>query len=149
MELIEYFGSDEQAHWLSRIRESDWGAGQYLAQLLQEGKLQQLVGENTKVLLLTEGKELVSFCTLAERDDIQPTELTPWIGFVYTFPAWRGRRCAGVLLGYAEALAEESGMACVHISTNHVGLYEKYGYTFHAMMKDIGGEDSRVYIKRL
>ena len=30
--------------------------------------------------------EQISFCTYAEKDDIQPTALTPWIGFVYTFP---------------------------------------------------------------
>lgn len=149
MNVIEYFSSDHQVHWLAKIGESDWGAGRYLAQLLREKRLKDLVGENTRVLLLTDGENLVSFCTLAEKDDIQPTELTPWIGWVYTFPAYRGRRCAGQLLARAEALAKEDGMERVYISTNHEGLYEKYGYAFHAMMKDIEGEDSRVYAKRL
>lgn len=80
MKIIEYFNSDWQTHWLSRIKKSDWRAGQYLYQLLDEGKLQDAVGENAKVLLLTEGDELISFCTYAEKDDIQPTELTvDWI----------------------------------------------------------------------
>lgn len=92
MKIIEYFNSDRQAHWLSRIKKSDWRAGQYLCQLLDERKLQDAVGENVKVLLLTEGDELISFCTYAEKDDIQPTDLTPWIGFVYTFPKYRGHR---------------------------------------------------------
>ncbi len=55
MKIIEYFNSDRQVHWLSQIKKSDWGAGQYLYQLLDEGKLQDAVGENVKVLLLTEG----------------------------------------------------------------------------------------------
>lgn len=32
-----------------------------------------------------------------------------------------------------------------YFTLNENGLYEKYGYTFYKMMKDINGEDSRVY----
>ena len=50
-------------------------------------------------------------------------------------------------MAHAEVLAAEDGMEYVYISTNHEGLYEKYGYGFYQMMKDISGEDSRVYRK--
>ena len=149
MNIIEYFNVDNKEYWLSKIKESDWSAGQYLYKLLKEEKLKQLVGQNTKVLMLVDGKDLVSFCTLADKDDIQPTDLTPWIGWVYTFPAYRGNRHVGKLLRYAEELAKEAGFKNTHISTNHEGLYEKYGYTFLQMMKDINGEDSRVYVRML
>ena len=149
MEIVEYFSTDNKEHWLSKIKESDWGAGQYLYELLKEQKLKQFVGENTKVLMLVDGEELLSFCTFAEKDDIQPTELTPGIGWVYTFPNYRGNRYVGKLLNHAEKLAEESGIKNIYISTNHNGVYEKYGYEFFEMMKDLGGEDSRVYIRRL
>ena len=102
-----------------------------------------------RVLLLTEGEELLGFCTLAQKDDIQPTDLTPWIGFLYIFPSHRGKRLAGKLLSHAEALAKQDGAEAVHISTNHIGLYEKYGYSFLCEMNDIEGEPSSVYIKRL
>lgn len=101
------------------------------------------------MLLLTEGETLISFCTLAPMDDIQPTDLTPWIGFVYTFPAFRGQGYAEKLMRHAEKLAKADGADSVHVSTNHVGLYERYGYTFFGMMKDVSGEDSRVYVKHL
>ncbi len=149
MKIIEYFGADNKEYWLSKIKESDWGAGQYLHDLLINQKLKQVVGENAKVLMLVEGENLVSFCSFAEKDDIQPTELTPWIGWVYTFPAYRGNRYVGRLLSHAEALAKEAGMENIYISTNHNGLYEKYGYEFFKMMKDVNGEDSRVYIRHL
>lgn len=35
----------------------------------------------------------------------------------------------------------------VYISTGATGLYEKYGYSFCQMMKDMHGEDSRVYTR--
>ena len=88
MKIIEYFTSDNQEHWLKEIRKSDWGAGQYLYTLLKEGKLKELVGRTALVPMLIEEEtqKLVSFCTFAPLDDIQPTVLSPWIGFVYTFP---------------------------------------------------------------
>ena len=147
VEIKEYFDIENQAYWLEQIKTSDWGAGQFLYKLLKENELKKLCGEQTRVLMLVEEDKLVAFGTLAEKDDIQPTDLTPWVGFVYTFPEYRGHKYAGELLAYAEKLAAEDGMEYVYISTNHEGLYEKYGYAFYQMMKDIGGEDSRVYRK--
>lgn len=149
MNIIEYFSTDNKEYWLSRIKESDWGAGQFLYELLKKQKLKEYVGENTKVLMLVDGENLISFCTFAEKDDIQPTELTPWIGWVYTFPHYRGHRYVGKLLSYAEALAKTDGINRIYISTDHNGLYEKYGYEFFEMMKDMHGEDSRVYVRYL
>lgn len=149
MKIIEYFSTDNREYWLSKIKECDWGAGQYLHELLKDQKLKQLVGENTRVFLLTDRESLVSFCTFAEKDDIQPTDLTPWIGWVYTFPKYREKRYSGKLLSYIETLAKEEGVKNIYISTNHTGLYEKYGYDFFKIMKDINGEDSRVYIRHL
>ena len=149
MEIIEYFTSDNKDYWLDKIGKSDWGAGKYLYQLLSENKLKEMVGETALVPMLVDGDELVGICTLAPLDDIQPTNLSPWIGFVYTFPEYRGHRYAGMLLDYAESIATVMGREYIYISTSHTGLYEKYGYEFHEIAKDIGGEDSRVYRKAL
>lgn len=149
MRIIEYFTAEEKEHWLQEMKKSDWGAGQFLHELLKENRLQEAVGQNALVPMLVDGDRLVAFCTFAPLDDIQPTEMTPWIGFVYTFPEYRGHRYAGRLLDYAEGIATIMGKEYVYISTGHTGLYEKYGYTFYKMEKDIGGEDSRVYRKDL
>ena len=148
MEFLEFFKTENKEYWLSQISKSDWGAGQYLSYLLKEDKLHGLVG-NCSVLMLVDGDNLVSFCTLAEKDDVQPTDLTPWIGWIYTFSEYRGKRMAGELLAHAEILAKESGATHTYISTNHIGLYEKYGYEFFITAKDVEGEDTRVYRKKL
>ena len=149
MEIIGYYSSENKEHWLSEIKKSQWSAGQFLHKLLSDDTFKDTVGESSDVLMLTEGDELISFCTLAEKDDIQPTELTPWIGFVYTFPQYRGHRYSEKLLSYAEEKAKEKFFDKIHISTNHIGLYEKFGYELYSIMKDIDGEGSRVYIKEL
>ena len=77
MRVINYFDSDKQSHWLSEIKRGDWGAAGFLHELLSKKTFFDITGKNSIVLLLTDGDELISFCTYAEKDDIQPTELTP------------------------------------------------------------------------
>lgn len=149
MQIFDYFNCDRPAHWLCQIKKSDWSAGQYLYKLLSEDKFKSTVGENSKVLMLTNGDELISFCTYAEKDDIQPTELTPWVGFVYTFPEHRGHRYVGELFLEIEKIAKNEKVHDIFISTNYVGLYEKYGCEFYQMMNDMNGEPSRVYRKHV
>ena len=145
MRIIDFFTSENREHWLSEIKKSDWVAGQYLYELLRDNKMKELCGQSTKVLLLTEGDELMSFCTYAEQDDVRDPSVTPWAGFVYTFPKYRGKRRMGKLLEYVYALAKQDGFKHIYISTDKTGLYEKYGYTFWKLMKEVHGDDSRIY----
>lgn len=130
MRIIEYFTTENKEHWLNEIKKCDWGAGQYLYRLLCKNNLKKTVGETALVPMLVEGDELISFCTFAPLDDIQPTSLSPWIGFLYTFPKYRGHRYAGMLLDYAESIATVMGREYIYISTNHIGLYENMDMSF-------------------
>ena len=149
MEVINFFDSGRQDHWLAEIKRCDWGAGMFLHQLISNGAFFEAVGEGSRVLLLTDGDELISFCTYAQKDDIQPTELTPWMGFVYTFPEHRGHRYMGLLFEEIERIAKEEHISEVFISTNHIGLYEKYGCDYRTQMNDMNGEVSRIYVKKI
>ena len=149
MEIIGFFESDRQDHWLAEIERSGWEAAKLLYKLISEGSFFDTLGEGSEVLLLTEGDELISFCTYAKLDDIQPTDLTPWIGFVYTFPERRGHRYVGLLIGRAEELAEQAGHPAVYISTDHTGLYEKYGYEYYKQPTTISGDPSRLLEKAI
>lgn len=149
MKIIDYFLSDCQGYWLSKIETCEWEAGCFLSRLLRENRFYDFNGSASSLLLLTEGDELVSFCTLAEFDDIMPTELTPWIGFVYTFPAYRNQGFVGLLLDEAETRARQNCCDYVYISTSHSGFYERYGYVFYKYFKNAEGIDSRVYRKLL
>ena len=70
MEVKELYSIEDKEYWIDQMKKSDWGAGQYLYELISKN-------------------ELISFCTLAELDDIRDTDIGPWIGFVYTFPQYR------------------------------------------------------------
>ena len=149
MKVVNYFDCQNKEDLLAEIEKCDWGAGKFLHSMLRDGTIKKTLGEKTKVLLLINGDEVVSFCTFSEQDDIQPTELTPWIGFVYTFPKYRGHHYAGLLFGEIGRIAKVCGIERAYISTGHVGLYEKYGCEFLQMMNDIEGCPSRVYVMDL
>ena len=145
MDIQIYEDAANREQWLEQLKNCDWKAGAFLYSLLKENRFHGRYGKKAKVLLLTDGTKLASFCTYAEQDDIREPSLTPWVGFVYTFPAFRGNRYMGQLLDHAEVLARGEGHRCIYISTGETGLYEKYGYSFWKTMKDVNGEDSRVY----
>lgn len=149
MRVIEYFSCDRPEHWLEQIKKSDWRAGQFLYEHISQNKLNEALGKDPRVFLLTDEDELVSFCTFTEKDDIQPTDLMPWIGFVYTFPEYRGHRYIGELFREIENTAAAEGVHEIFLSTNHDGLYEKYGFEFYQIMNDIDGEPSKVYKKHI
>ena len=113
MEIKAYYSLADKEHWLQEIQKSDWRAGRWLYELLRGEKLKALCGQRTEVYLLTDGRRLAAFCTLAEVDDVRDTDLGPWVGFVYTFPAYRGHRYMGLLLQHAQAAFCKS--CCVHV----------------------------------
>lgn len=149
MKIIEYYETENKDHWLGKISQSDWRAGKYLWKLLDENKLRETIGETARVLMLVQEDELISFCTLAPYDEIQPTDLSPWVGFVYTFPEYRGNRYIGKLLKHAERLAFDMGKEAVYISTDHIGLYEKFGYKFLKTEKPFTAKKTRGYTARI
>ena len=149
MEVIEYFAARNQEYWLSQIKESDWVAGQFLYGLLKDNQFHDYTDKNAKILMLVDKNNLVSFCTLSDQDDIESPQLMPWIGFVYTFPKYRGNRYAGRLINYAADLAKKDGFSKIYVSTDQEGIYEKYMFEFAEVMKDRRGGESRVYIRHI
>ena len=165
MRIIEYFEQTKklQKYLREQIVQGDWRAAKYLYEVLEAGQLKERYGESARLLLLVEDgsteetslhkPELLAFCTLAERDEIVPEEMTPdmkpWIGFVYTFPLHRGHRYSEKLIDYACELAKKDRYEKMYLSSNEIGLYEKYGFVFLKMMHTVWGEETQVFEKKL
>ena len=148
MYVVDFYENDNQQDLIEKIEQGDWSATKYLAKLLREGTFRTLVGGGT-VYLLMDGENIVSFVTLTHQDCIADEALYPWLGFFYTFPAYRGHRYGGQLLEYGAQEAKKQGHKQVYLATDHEGLYEKYGFTYLENRVDIYGVDSRIYKKVL
>ena len=149
MEVIAYYKSQNQEHWKNEIGKGDWSAAKLLYEWLDKDELRKICGQSAEVYLLTDNDNLASFAVLAEQDEIDVPELAPWIGFVYTFSAYRGKHNAGKLIEYICDILKKSKTEKVYISTEEVGLYEKYGFNFLQMMTNREGKPTRVYVREL
>ena len=149
MQIIEYFSSPEKERLIEKIEASGWTAGRFLGELLRNGTFFDMLGGTGEVFLLMDGDDLASFLTLTGQDSIRDETMTPWVGFVFTFPQHRGHRYAGILLEHAEKMAASRGHQRLYIATDHVGLYEKYGYTYLEYRIVYWGSDERILFKEL
>ena len=147
MEIFDYF-SNEQRSWIEKIRSCDWRAAKFLADLLEQDRFHNVLG-NGSLFIMADGEKLVSFCTLTSRDCIKDDDLFPWVGFVFTAPEYRGKRYSSEVIEAACQKALRQGFDKVYLATDHVGLYEKYGFTYMESRTDIYGEESRIYSKKL
>ena len=147
MRIVEYFESDASTRQmlLLELRRCDWSAGRFLVRLLEENTYAKTLGGEGKLFFLLDGNSVVSFLTLTTQDCIIAPDMTPWIGFVFTFPEYRGRHHIGTLLDHARKCAAQNGSPFVFLATDHVGLYEKYGFSYWGSRRDVHGEKSRVY----
>lgn len=147
MEIISYFNSSNKQTLIDLIEGCDWGAAKFLAQLLKEDRFFEMLGGEGDTYLLMDGEKLVSFLTLTKQDVIRDESMFPWIGFVFTQPQYRGHRYSETLMNFAENVAKEHFHTHVYVATDHVGLYEKYGYEYLENRIGYWGEESRVLRK--
>ncbi|WP_312699034.1 GNAT family N-acetyltransferase [Sedimentibacter sp.] len=150
MKIVEYFSSDNKEHWKEQIALGDWSASKFLFKLLNDmQKFEELLGTDGKLFLLIDGENIVSFVTLTRQDCICDENMYPWLGFLYTYPHYRGNRYSEKLLRHAEEQAKLDNNPIVYLATDHIGQYEKYGYTYLETRKDYFNEDARIYYKKL
>ena len=147
MKTVEYFSANAENRRLLRqgLLRCNWRAGKFLLRLLEEHTFGKTLGEGGRILFLLDGESVVSFLTLTPQDCIAAPDMKPWIGFVFTFPEYRGHRYSGVLLDHARKCAASAGMPFVFLATDHVGLYEKYGFSYWGVRRDVHGENSCIY----
>lgn len=149
MQIINYFEYDEKQVLIEKIEACDWGAAKFLATLLKEDRFFEMLGGEGDLFVLMDGQELVTFLTLTRQDVIRDESMFPWVGFVYTVPVYRGNRYSEKLMNHAEAVARKKGFKQVYVATDHIGLYEKYGYVYMEDRMGYWGEESRVLRKTM
>ena len=149
MQIISYFESENKAALTDKLAAVDWSAAEFLVALLREDRFFAMLGGWGDIYLMMDGASIVSFATLTGQDSVRDETMVPWTGFVYTAPEYRGHRYAGQLLRHIEGVAAEKGYSRLFLSTDHVGLYEKYGYAFLENRLDYWGDDTRVLYKDL
>lgn len=102
----------------------------------------------TMFVALVDGK-IVGMASLAKTDYYPLPEIYPWVSSLFVTEEYRGRRISETLIDFANQYAKELGFDRTYIPTEHVGLYEKYGYRYLRDIVNYGGDTDRLYCKKL
>lgn len=145
MQIVNYFESDNKEKLVEMLDTSDWGAAKFLVKLLQEGTFMSTLGGEGSLYMMLDRDKPVAFVTLTKQDCIADKSMFPWAGFLFTYPQYRGNRYSEQIIKHALAEAKKQGHTKVYLATDHVGLYEKYGFVYLENRVDVWGDDSRIY----
>ena len=131
IEFVEHFSWEEvKEHTLQNLRNwvfTDW---------------------ETMFVALVDGK-IVGMGSIAKTDYYPLPEIYPWVSSLFVTEAYRGKRISQKLVDYTNDYAKSLGFERTYIPSEHVGLYEKYGYTYLKDIVNYGGGVDRLYVKEL
>lgn len=92
---------------------------------------------------------IVGMVTIMKSDYYPLPEIFPWISTLFVLEEYRGQKISGKLIDFANGYAKENGFDRTFIPTEHVGLYEKYGYRYVKDIVNYGNGIDRLYAKEL
>lgn len=93
--------------------------------------------------------QIIGMATIMRSDYYPLPEIFPWISTVFVSEAYRGRRISGMLIDFANRYAREVGFDRTYIPSEHIGLYEKYGYRYVKDIVNYGNGTDRLYVREL
>ena len=117
----------DDALWLPLADFADacsWAAGPVIAKKMRANAL--LPWE--RVFAAVEDGRFAGFCNVSAHDCLPDAPYTPYIGDVFVDEAYRGRRISEQMIRAALAYMKTLGYDKVYLVSDHVGLYEKYGF---------------------
>ena len=82
---------------------------------------------------------------LIMNDLISRQDLWPWLCALYVEESYRGHAFGAKMLEHGRQEAKRLGFRKLYLSTDHVGYYEKYGWSYIGDGYDRSGEPGRIY----
>lgn len=95
--------------------------------------------------LLEKEGETIGCAGLITNDFISRMDLYPWVCALYIEEKQRGNSYGSLLLEKAKTDSQKARFDYLHLCTDHIGYYEKYGFTYIGQGYHPWGEESRIY----
>jgi len=90
---------------------------------------------------------IIGMASVLKEDYYPLPDLYPWVSTVFIAEAYRGLRVSEKLIACANDYLRENGFTKSYIPSSHVGLYERYGYSYVRDITNYGGSDDHLYVK--
>ena len=137
-----YGGVEEAAHYFN----SKWGnEDRFLFYLDAIEHSSNRIDGLPRFYLLLKDNEIVGCFALIVNDFISRHDLMPWFAALYIEEHERGKRLSRMLFDHAKSEAANAGFNNLYLTTNHDGLYEKFGWQRIEDGYDLQGKKTRIY----
>ncbi|MBB5637127.1 GNAT superfamily N-acetyltransferase [Pedobacter cryoconitis] len=95
--------------------------------------------------LLENDGEIAGCAGLVPNDFISRMDLYPWVCAVFVDERYRGHAYGALLLEKAKQDTKKAGFNQLYLCTDHIGYYEKYGFSYVGQGYHPWEEESRIY----
>lgn len=95
--------------------------------------------------LLVDEEQIIGCAGLIPNDFISRMDLYPWLCALYIKEAFRKQNLSRLLIDQVKRDTEEMGFRQLYLCTDHVGFYEKQGFSYIGEGYHPWGEKSRIY----
>ncbi|MDE1266222.1 GNAT family N-acetyltransferase [Vibrio aestuarianus] len=95
--------------------------------------------------VLVNGDEIVGCFGLIINDFVSRHDLYPWFSSLFIEPVHRGNSLSKTMFDYASKVVKSMGYSSMYLTTDHDGLYEKFGWERIEDAYEPSGEATRVY----
>ena len=139
-------GTETAAALLEFVKHFSWEAvKEHTARVIKNWEFEEW---ETPFVALADGC-IVGMVTIMKTDYYPLPEIYPWVSTLFVSEKYRGHRISQKLIDFANAYAVGLGFENTYIPSEHVGLYERYGYRYIKDIVNYGGDTDRRYAKRL
>lgn len=118
-----------------------WRAGKFLAGQMRHGGFHGW----ERVLVAVEDEKIAGYCAVCEKDCIPDLSYTPFICSLFVGEPYRGVRLSQRLIEAAMAYIRTLGFDAAYLFSDHIGLYEKYGFVEIGKCPAPWGEMQKLY----
>ena len=146
MNFLAITSSDELWNKVKSYAEGcSWKAGKSLASNMNNN----VFCEWERVIVALDNERICGYCTVTKTDCIPEVYYTPYIGYLFVDEIYRGNRLSQQLICYAMNYLKSIGFNKVYIVSDHVNLYEKYGFEVIDRRIAPWGSEEKIYIQNL